>query len=204
MEAAWLQAQIQPHFLFNTLNTIAALAEIDSVRMMRLLEEFANYLRKSFDVTNTSSLVSLEEELDLTRSYVYIEQQRFGERLQVEWAIDEQIEIEVPPLSIQPLVENAIRHGVLKRIEGGTVVIRVQRHADYTEISIVDDGVGMTSDKANALMHGYLLKEEYGIGITNTNRRCKQLFGSGLQINSVEGKGTTISFRVPHEVKIRD
>lgn len=203
-EAAWLQAQIQPHFLFNTLNTIASLAEIDSGRMMRLLEEFGNYLRKSFDVANTSSLVSLENELDLTRSYVYIEHVRFGERLHVEWEIEEGVDIQIPPLSIQPLVENAIRHGVLKRIEGGTVCIRVATHDSYTEISIIDDGVGISSDKVDELVSGQLSQSERGIGITNTDRRCRQLFGSGLHIVSEEGKGTIISFQIPHEVKTRD
>ncbi|AXI00801.1 response regulator [Sporosarcina sp. PTS2304] len=203
LEAAWLQAQIQPHFLFNTLNTIAALAEIDPKRMLKLLEEFASYLQKSFNVLNTSSLVPLENELQLTRSYVYIEQERFGDRLQVEWDIDTEA-IDVPPLSLQPLVENAIRHGVLKRIEGGTVCVRVKQYAQYVELSIIDNGVGMAREKVDALLSDQLSSEERGIGISNTNRRCKQLFGKGLSIVSEEGRGTTISFQIPLQLKKSD
>ncbi len=89
MEAAWLQAQIKPHFLFNTLNMIASLSEIDPAVMGQLLEEFGHYLRKSFDVQNIQTLVALDHELELVRAYLYIEKVRFGERLQVEWALPE-------------------------------------------------------------------------------------------------------------------
>ncbi|GKV64323.1 MULTISPECIES: ATP-binding protein [unclassified Sporosarcina] len=204
MEAAWLQAQIQPHFLFNTLNTIASLAEFDTKRMLRLLEEFANYLRRSFSNVNIDSLIPLEEELDLTRSYVYIEQERFGERLRIEWETDNKPAIQIPPLSIQPLVENAIRHGVLKKVEGGTVTIRITNHTDYTEVSIIDDGVGMNSAKVQELTSGESIQDGNGIGIVNTDRRCKQLFGKGLFILSEEGKGTEISFQIPLQEKKSD
>ena len=89
MEAAWLQAQIQPHFLFNTLNTIAALSEINPTKMLTLLHEFGNYLRASFHTRNLEKIVPLKDELELVRSYLYIEQERFKERLTVEWEIEE-------------------------------------------------------------------------------------------------------------------
>src|SRR5699024_12216559 len=87
MEAAWLQAQIKPHFLYNTLNTIASLAEVDTTRMVKLLHEFGNYLRRSFDIRNTQPLIYLDDELDITRSYLFIEQVRFEDRLQIDWGI---------------------------------------------------------------------------------------------------------------------
>lgn len=196
MEAAWLQAQIQPHFLFNTLNTIASLGEIDTARMVKLLDEFGNYLRRSFNANNTKSLVSLEDELDLTRSYLFIEKERFGNRLRIEWEIDVQLNVQIPPLTIQPIVENAVRHGVLKRTDGGTIRIQIRDCAIHSEIVIMDDGVGMERKKVQAI-----LKEHpnhiSGIGVANTNRRLKQLYGKGLDITSEPDKGTTVKFQIP-------
>ncbi|WP_347835123.1 response regulator [Gracilibacillus sp. JCM 18860] len=119
MEGAWLQSQIQPHFLYNTLNSIAALGEIDLPKMQALLEEFSNYLQLSFDFKNSDPMVPLEHELSLVRSYLYIEQERFRDRIKVCWEIEPNINVFLPPLSIQPLVENAVRHGILQRKEGG-------------------------------------------------------------------------------------
>ncbi|MBB5146174.1 sensor histidine kinase YesM [Cerasibacillus quisquiliarum] len=198
MEAAWLQAQIRPHFLFNTLNTIASLSEIDTARMTTLLNHFGNYLRRSFNVRNTEKLIPLEEELEIVRSYVYIEQQRFGDRLTVEWDIDDDLKIDVPPLSIQPLVENAIQHGVLKRAAGGTVKISATEKEDEVTISIHDDGVGIDAAKVEKLLTDKASSKS-GIGIANTNERLKKLFGKGLEIESTPNKGTTILFDVPKQ-----
>jgi len=119
MQGAWLQAQIQPHFIFNTLNSIAALGIIDSTKMQKLLLEFSNYLRISFDFKNSNPVVELKHELELVKSYIYIEQERFEDRLKIDWDIDDNINFYIPPLTIQLLVENAINHGILKKIEGG-------------------------------------------------------------------------------------
>jgi two-component system, sensor histidine kinase ChiS len=198
MEAAWLQAQIQPHFLFNTLNTIASLSEIDASRMHRLLEHFGNYLKRSFDVQNSSSLVPIEHELELLRSYLYIEKERFGTRLQLEWDIDECITLQVPPLSIQPIVENAVKHGVLRKASGGRVSIRLLDRAAYFEIIIQDDGVGMNAETVQQLLISRP-NQRKGIGLWNTERRLKQLYGKGLQIDSMPGQGTTVSFQIPKQ-----
>lgn len=194
IEAAWLQAQIQPHFLFNTINTIASLAEIDTDRMVRLLDEFANYLRKSFDSHNIHSLVSIDKEIDLTKSYLYIEKERFGERLHVEWDVEENKELSIPPLSIQPIVENAVRHGILKRLEGGTIRIELKEHPTHFEISIIDDGVGMKESQIERILQD---KDYGGIGVSNTNKRLKKLYGKGLTITSQLKMGTTVSFTIP-------
>ncbi|HLQ97646.1 MAG TPA: ATP-binding protein, partial [Candidatus Dormibacteraeota bacterium] len=196
MEAAWLQAQIKPHFLYNTLNTIASLAEVDTAKMVKLLHEFGNYLQRSFDIRNTQSLIYLDDELDITRSYLYIEQARFGDKIQVDWKVHDDLLFKIPPLSIQPLVENAIRHGLLKRQKGGKVSIQITEHLDHYEISISDDGVGMSQDQIKQLLkeHPENMK---GIGITNTNRRLKKLYGKGLSFISELNHGTIISFRIP-------
>ncbi|WP_317933917.1 hybrid sensor histidine kinase/response regulator [Sporosarcina aquimarina] len=198
MEAAWLQAQIKPHFLFNTLNTIASLGEVDPERMVKLLNEFGNYLRKSFSVQNTQDLIPLSNELELIKSYLYIEQVRFGDRLQIEWNIDSLDNHQIPPLSIQTIVENAVAHGVMKQISGGTILISIANLEHQFEVMIKDDGIGMNADQLNNLGKETSSGEQ-GIGLKNTNRRLKKLFGTKLEITSAEGKGTTVKFRVPYK-----
>ncbi|GIN56937.1 hypothetical protein J8TS2_12560 [Lederbergia ruris] len=196
MEAAWLQAQIKPHFLFNTLNLIASLSEIDPGRMSQLLEEFGHYLRRSFDSQNIQTLVAIDHELELVRSYLYIEKVRFGERLQVKWEIPESLHTEVPPLSIQTIVENAVNHGILKRQEGGYICIRILDNDTHYDISITDNGVGMEERHIQQIMNesSHQLSQ---VGIRNTNKRLKQLFGTGLIIESQTGRGTTVRFKIP-------
>ncbi|MBW8351163.1 response regulator [Bacillus sp. IITD106] len=196
LEAAYLQAQIKPHFLYNTLNTIASLGELDSKRMIELLHEFGNYLHKSFNMNNTQSVIPIEDEFELVRSYLFIEKERFGSRLNVIWKVDDLKDILIPPLSVQTIVENALNHGILKKHEGGTVTISVETNDDSHIISIRDDGVGMTSEKVEEIL-SKPNKHKHGIGIANTNRRLKQLFGKGIQIDSQLHHGTTVSFHIP-------
>lgn len=196
MEAAWLQAQIQPHFLFNTLNSVVALSNIDLNKMRALLEAFSHYLRASFDFTNSKHLVPIEHELDLVRSYLYIEKQRFEDRLNVIWEVDEFETFLIPPLSIQPLIENAIRHGILKKTGGGDIRIRIAHHEQYVEISVSDNGVGMNKNKLQMLFNRRLDSNK-GVGLINTDRRLKHNYGAGLQITSKVGIGTRVSFRIP-------
>jgi len=202
MEAACLQAQIQPHFLFNTLNSIAALSEFDTTRMRVLLEVFGKYLRASFDFENINRLVPLAHELSLVQSYLFIEKERFEERLQVIWEVDDSLPLFLPPLSIQPLVENAVKHGLLARIEGGVLHIRLSDHEDYAEISIMDNGVGMDEAVYNRMLE-YGVEVDAGIGLRNTHRRLKQIYGKGLRIESKPGMGTTVSFEIAKKVSAR-
>lgn len=196
MEAAWLQAQIRPHFLFNTLNTIVSLSEIDTTRMTKLLDKFGHYLRNSFDMKNLEQVVPLQHELELLESYVYIEKERFGDRLQVKWEVDQVKDVKIPPLSLQTLVENAVNHGVLKRIAGGTVTIRIREEDGYTEISVIDDGAGMNAEKIQQIFTTKANREK-GIGLANTQQRLEQLYGKGLHIESTLGVGTTVIFKIP-------
>ncbi|SFM46640.1 Signal transduction histidine kinase [Gracilibacillus orientalis] len=198
MEAAWLQAQIKPHFIFNTLNTIASLSIIDVDRMTSLLNEFGNYLYKSFDIKNTLPLVPLKEELDLVQSYIYINQQRFQDRIEIEWEIAENEEIQVPPLSIQTIVENALKHGILKQSKGGTIKIEGINSDKEYRINIIDDGEGMSDTKLIDIMNQE--GKENGIGLVNTNKRLEKLFGLGIQITSEKGKGTKVSMTIPKRI----
>lgn len=188
MEGAWLQAQIQPHFFFNTLAAIISLHRVDDDKMEELLYAFSDYLQTSFAFQNADLVVPIDYELKIVRSYVAIEQIRFANKISIKWDIPENIELFVPPLSIQTLVENAIQHGILKRIEGGTVRIQISELANQFTISIIDDGVGFD----------YTAQDKHkSVGLLNTTQRLKQLFGVELNITSVRNEGTTVSFAIP-------
>ncbi|TBL78570.1 ATP-binding protein [Paenibacillus thalictri] len=196
IEAAYLQAQIQPHFLFNTLNSLLVLSEIDTEEMHKLGEAFAAFLRISFDYLNTGDTVELEHELELVEAYLYIEKERFMDKLQIIWKVEPGIKLQLPPLSIQPLVENAVKHGIMSRAAGGTIRLGIVRTEGGVLIEIKDNGVGITEDKVARLLNP-TRKERTGVGIANTNRRLIQLYGQGLSIDSTPDKGTTVSFTVP-------
>lgn len=194
LEAAWLQAQINPHFILNILNSISILSEEDGEKMRELIGAFSEYLQTSFDFENTEIVVPLDYELNIVRSYLMIEEIRFGNRVQVVWELDDHLQFSLPPLSMQTLVENAIKHGLLPLVQGGTITIQVKEKEDHYWIAISDDGVGFHQEELLATLH-----KQGGIGIANTNLRLKQLFGVGLQVESRPDKGTTVSFRVPKE-----
>ncbi len=196
LEAAYLQAQIHPHFLFNALNSIMALSDEDTDRMRKLGNAFTSYLRISFDFLNSGKLVELSHELELVNSYLYVEKERFEDKLNIVWEVEADVSPMLPPLTIQPLVENAVRHGVRSRAQGGTVRIRIARQDDCALIEVSDDGIGMDEGKIARLLDW--ANRGKGIGVANTNRRLTQLYGQGLLIHSIPGEGTTVSFLIPH------
>ncbi|WP_339295182.1 ATP-binding protein [Paenibacillus sp. FSL W7-1279] len=200
LEAAWLQAQIQPHFLFNALSAVTALSDINLDKMRHLLDEFSNFLRYKFRFQDTDGLVSIKEELSLVRSYLYIEKVRFEERLQVVWEVDDCEELQIPFLSIQPLVENAIRHGIMKRTRGGEIHIRISVHDMLTEITVQDNGIGMDEVQLQRVLERNTDRSS-GVGLINTHQRLKRHFGTGLHIKSTLGKGTEVTFYVRSETR---
>lgn len=195
LEAAWLQAQIQPHFIFNVLNSVIALSEVNLEKMRGLLNEFSDFLMYKFQFRNMDELIPIEDELSLVRSYLYIEKIRFGERVQIDWKIDKCEEFRIPFLTIQPLVENAMKHGILKRIHGGKIVIRISVYETYAEISVEDDGVGMDEEQMYQLLERKA-DSKSGVGLINTDQRLKRHFGTGLDIKSTLGLGTKVSFKI--------
>ncbi|MEC0123256.1 hybrid sensor histidine kinase/response regulator [Paenibacillus pabuli] len=199
MEAAYLQAQIQPHFLFNTLNSIMALSDLDTERMQKLGDAFIHYLQTSFHFLNAEKTVDIAHEIDLARTYVYIEKERFPDRLEVLWDIPQDLSLSIPPLTIQPLIENAVRHGVLSKRTGGTVQIRIIEQDDQAIIEVQDDGVGMSQAQIDNALEWPKKNPSGsgGVGLTNTHRRLNQRYGQGLTIRSSPGEGTTISFVIP-------
>ena len=189
-----LRARVSPHFLFNTLTTIAALTRTDPGRAHDLVVDFAEYFRDS--LAQHSEFVSLDEELEHVEQYLRFEHARFGGRLRVAFDVDPRARLAlVPVLSVQPLVENAIAHGLAPKGGVGTVRVRAQPDGDGTEIAITDDGVGFDGTRA-ARGSGN------GIGMDNVNQRLTKLFGVGsaLRVTSTPGRGTTVAFRVPASV----
>lgn len=193
METALLQAQIRPHFLYNTLNTIASLINVDPKQARELIVEFGHYLRASFDSHNLDHFVSIHTELSLIESYLFIEKSRFGSRLNFKLEIEDGLHFRIPPLTLQPLVENAVRHGIMKRIDGGFIHIRIVSDKDFIMITIADNGVGMTEDKVSAILEG---RTGSGIGLLNTNRRLRHYYGDVMTIKSAPQQGTMITIRM--------
>lgn len=194
LEAAWLQAQIKPHFVVNTLNSIVALSAIDQNKMIELVNEFSEYLRASYNTYNTNKLVSLEQELKLVRTYLFIQQQRFGDRLHIIWDVDEGINLMLPPLVLQSIIENAVTHGVLPLSRGGSVSVSIKVQPDGVQISISDNGIGMSDELIQIILAG---QPPGGIGLYNTNLRLKQHYRNGLSISSQPGQGTKVTFTIP-------
>jgi two-component system, LytTR family, sensor kinase len=194
-EIAFLRAQINPHFLYNALNSIASLCVSSPEKAEEVVVELAQYLRHSFDFKRIDGISTLARELELLEAYLYIEKTRFGERLQVEYDIEEDLDIPIPPLILQPLVENAVRHGVMAKIVGGTVRISIKRQAEKVIFTIEDNGVGMNEIKLNELVTENT--KERGIGIWNINQRLKVLYNTELKVVSKIGNGTQVSFELP-------
>lgn len=199
LEAAWHQAQIKPHFILNTLNAVASLSEEDVGSMRELLVEFSDYLRESFDFRQSNRVVPLEQELNLVRAYLNVEKTRFQERLNIVWDIDANLpsNLEIPPLSLQPIVENAVKHGVLKRSRGGTVAIRIAGDAQVVRLTVEDDGPGLDDKTRAIILGGQRHQDRQGIGLRNTHLRLKRLYGTGLHFERVPGRCMRVSFEVP-------
>ncbi len=201
MEAALLQAQIKPHFMINTFNAVSALSKIDTDKMDILVEELTQYYRLGIDFQNSDRAVPLDRELRLIRSYLYIQQERFEEKLQVVWEVDADVNVYIPPLTIQPLVDNAVTHGLLKRNAGGEVRIRITDLGPAVEVCVSDNGVGIDEGTLERILNRQT-NGRSGIGLLNTDRRLKQLCGSGLKIESSRGSGTSVSFTVSKHQKL--
>ncbi|MDT0124864.1 ATP-binding protein [Paenibacillus sp. RRE4] len=194
-ELSFLQAQIKPHFLFNSLSTIAALSTVDPMRAKGLLYDLSDYLRGSFSFESGEEFTSIGSELATVRAYVSIEQERFQDRLDMQYDIDERVELKIPMLIIQPLVENAIRHGIMTRNAGGVVRLTVRREEDTALIIVEDNGVGMEPKRVQQLLGQPAARS--GVGLMNIQRRMILHYGTGIQIRSRPNEGTTIILQIP-------
>jgi len=194
-----LQAQINPHFLFNSLNTIISFSRSDPEMSRNLLRHLGDFFRKS--LLKNKKLITLAEELDRIEAYLSIEQARFGSRLQVFKDIDPlSLNYPLPPLILQPLVENCVKHGILPKPQGGVVYIKVNRDKDFVNIIIEDNGVGMTPETVKTCLRKSYNKDG-GIGLVNVNERLNNMYGpeTSLSVTSVAGQGTVFSMKLPYK-----
>ncbi len=189
---AALQAQVNPHFLFNTLNTIAVLVrDDDRAGAVRIVEHLSEMLRRTLN-RHRANEVSLGEELELVQQYVAIEQARFSDRLRPEFNVpDSLLSAVVPSFALQHLVENAIRHGIARDPDAGVLIIAARRDGDVLEITVTDDGVGIDPDAPAPAGHG----------IDNTRERLRALYGDRASLEIVRGaeRGTIAILRVPYQ-----
>jgi two-component system LytT family sensor kinase len=188
---AALTGQINPHFLFNTLNSVSSLIRTDPdqarVMVLKLSKVLRRLLRKH------EHFSTLREELNFIEDYLSIEVVRFGDKLRFEKDVAEDtLDMLVPSMLLQPLVENSIKHGLSSKIEGGTIRIRAQRTETKLNLLVEDDGVGIPESKMATLL-------ERGIGVSNVNERLKVLFGNEYRmwIDSQPGLGTRIQIEAP-------
>ncbi len=196
-----LQAQISPHFLFNTLNTILSLVRVDPGKARKLLVSLSHFLRQNLSVT-TQSVTTLEQELRHVKAYLAIEEARFEDKLKVIYDIEEGALLEtIPPLTLQPIVENAIKHGMKDTERDGIVKISIHKQYQTTYVKVEDNGIGMSNDRAKQICKSPILSETgNGVALYNVNRRLTIMYGdrSRLQIKSESNKGTEIGFSVPY------
>lgn len=185
-----LQAQINPHFLFNALNTIVSFIRFKPNHARELMINLSTYLRYNIEEANT--FVDISKELEQVRAYVEIEKARFGDKLNVIYDIDDTLQIKIPSLIMQPLVENSIKHGILKGSGSGTVKITVKKYRQKDALIVIeDDGIGIPQDVIDSLHKGSI--KENKIGLSNVNNRLKYIYGAGLNIERLPA-GTRISF----------
>ncbi|MDF2807128.1 MAG: sensor histidine kinase, partial [Cellulosimicrobium sp.] len=197
-----LRAQISPHFVYNALGAIASFISTDPERARDLVLDFADFTRYSF--RGRGDFTTLADELRSIHSYVELERARFGERLAVTLQIaPESLTTVIPFLSVQPLVENAVRHGLEPKERGGTIVITARDEGTQTEITVEDDGVGMDPAVVRELLTS---RGSEHVGLRNVDRRVRQLYGDdhALDIETAPGSGTLVRLRVPRSQPLHE
>ena len=190
-----LTSQINPHFLFNTLNTVSSLIRFDPDTARTVVLKLSNILRRR--LRTQVHFVPLKQELEFVDDYLDIEVVRFGpDKLRIRKELDpETLDLVVPSMILQPVVENAIRHGIAPKVEGGTITLRARRDNGRVILEVADDGVGIPEARQQEVM-------DSGIGISNVRQRLTVLYGqeASFKAESEAGKGTTIRIEIPELV----
>ena len=190
-----LKSQLQPHFLFNTLHSISALMMIDVERADKMLSRLSDLLRMSLEGSSWQE-ATLSCELQFVNAYLEIEKMRLGERLTVRTAIEPStLDARVPHLLLQPLVENAVRHGIARRTERGEIWISVQKQDQQLHIQVSDNGPGFLMSEKDSSQHG--------LGLTVTQERLRGLYGDRqrIHIDTAAGKGTVVHIYLPFDTR---
>lgn len=192
---AIMLSQIQPHFLYNALNSINYLCKTDPEQAATAIEKFSKYLRVNLDSLRENRLIPLADEIYHVENYVSIEKLRFDN---IDMVIDLKVsDLVVPALSLQPIVENAIKHGLAMKDDGGTVTIRTGEDGDFYTVTVSDDGVGFDTNIE--------IDDKSHIGISNTKKRIEEMSGGTLEVKSVINEGTDVIIKLPrNQVKHKD
>lgn len=184
-------SQIQPHFLYNVLTGIRTLCEMDPIRAGESIGTFSKFLRANMESLTNKSPIPFEQELAHTRSYLYLEQQRFEDKLNIIYEINTTA-FTIPPLTLQPIVENAVRHGIMKKKDGGILTIRSEETDGAYMVTVIDDGVGFSVEQRKTAEYAH-------IGIENVKNRLNALCGGTIEVQSEPQNGTTVTICVPKE-----
>jgi len=191
MQMALLKSQINPHFLFNTLNSISTLMGTDKIKARQMMSMLSEVIRYALD-SNDQPSISLAEEISFIRNYINIQQVRFGERLVYTEDIDADcLGVELPPMVLQPLVENSVKHGISPKEEGGTITLLIHKKGEAVLFEIKDDGVGINNNSQYETSSS-------GVGLKNSNERLINMFNykSRLKTNASED-GYSVNFEIP-------
>ncbi|WP_226343702.1 sensor histidine kinase [Agilicoccus flavus] len=191
-----LRAQISPHFVYNSLAAIASYVRTDPERARELLLEFADFTR--YSLRGSEQFATLADELVNIERYLTLEQARFGDRLEVVLLVaPEALTVSLPTLAVQPLVENAVQHGIEAKVDPGTITITAIDRGTEVEIAIEDDGVGADPQAVRHVLAGTGSRDH--VGLANVDVRLRQTYGDayGLVVETAPGAGTRVSFRVP-------
>lgn len=185
--------QIHPHFLYNALGSISALCDIDPVRARDATDHFAEYLRINLEFMQQSSPIPFQMELEHIQTYIWLEKMRFGEKIQINYDIQAR-DFEVPALSVQPIVENAVKHGVCMKDGPGTITLSTRKSKDWYLIIVTDDGIGFQeTEEPGRACPGKKLQ----VGIRNVRERLEILMHGSLTVWSKSGEGTTAVIQIP-------
>lgn len=193
--------QITPHFLYNILATIQVLCKSDPDKAVEAMDDFTSYLRASVDYGLSKSIVPFEEEFENVRCFLRLEKIRYGNKLNVSYDLEEE-DFEIPILTLQPIVENAVKHGVGNKKGGGTVYISTASDNDNIIITVRDDGVGTTAKSIEDIPVLYDGKSH--VGLTNVKERIEIMTGGSLAFYSEKGKGTVVTIKIPKDFKEAD
>ena len=194
MQISLLKSQINPHFLFNTLNSISTLINSSKDQARKVITQLSDIFRYALD-SHSGKMVKLASEIEFIENFIRIQQIRFGDRLRFEKYVDETcLQLSIPPMILQPLVENAVKYGIGPKVDGGTIVLRVKHLAGAVYFEVSDDGMGINAKK---VMDG----SSSGVGMTNTDLRLKSYYGptAALKVKATQA-GFSVSFAIPvHE-----
>jgi LytS/YehU family sensor histidine kinase len=189
-ELSALKAQLNPHFLYNVFNTINSAIPTTAKNARNMVNELSDLFRYQLKASREKK-VPLEEELEFVKKYLDLEKERFGKRLTYKINVSQELrELLVPPIIMQPIVENSVKHGISPQIEGGGIKIEVTRKKNALHISICDSGKGTDGKKKEELL-------SMGVGLSNTNKRLIKMYGTGIELTENKPKGLCVCFSIP-------